>query len=80
MVKLTPKAARVLRGVTQAEMADYMGLNRATLSLKENGLSPFKAVEMEKYLTKLQMQDGDVDFVCSNRHEKIDKNGDVHNK
>lgn len=76
MVKLTPKAARALREVSQREMADYLGINRATLSFKETGKSPFKADEMEKFLQKLQLQDGDVDFVC---HE-CPKNGDIHNK
>lgn len=70
MVKLTPKAARVLRGVKQQEMADYLGINRTTLSRKEGGEVQFKADEMEKFLRKLQLQEGDVDFICRGCHKK----------
>lgn len=70
MVRLTPKAARALRGVTQKEMAEYLGINRTTLSRKEGGEAQFKADEMDKFLSKLHLADGDVDFVCHDCHKK----------
>lgn len=64
MVKLTPKAARALRGITQEEMAKRIGISAVSLNRKENGMRDFKAPEMEKFLQVLDLQDGDVDFVC----------------
>ena len=77
MVKLTPKAARVLCGINQQEVADYIGTNSATLSNKETGKSQFKASEIEKFLRKLQLQEGKVDFSSSKctKNENTDNAG-----
>lgn len=70
MVKLTPKAARTLRGITQEEMAKRIGLSTVSLGRKENGVREFKASEMEKFLQVLDLQEGDVDFVCHDSSKK----------
>ena len=47
-LQVTPKAARVNKGLTQADVAQYMGVSVDVIKRIEAGKRPLKVTEMEK--------------------------------
>ena len=47
-MQVTPKAARVNKGLTQADVAQYMGVSVDVIKRIEAGKRPLKVTEMEK--------------------------------
>lgn len=60
MVKLTMEAARVNAGFTQEELADRLGISRATVNSIENGKTEVKPVFLYAFCHLVGISEDDI--------------------
>lgn len=60
MVKLTMEAARVNAGMTQAELAEKMGVSRATVNNIENGKMEVRPVYLYAFCHVVGVSEDDI--------------------
>lgn len=60
MVKLTMEAARVNAGLTQAELAEKMGISRATVNNIENGKMEVRPVYLYAFCHIVGVSEDDI--------------------
>lgn len=57
------KSKRVLKGISQSEMAERLGISLVTYNKKETGKIEFKRDEIEKIAVILELSISDVDEI-----------------
>lgn len=70
MERFTVEQARLIRGISQDEMADYLGICKNSYVLKEKGKRRFYVDEAMKFCQKVDIPWDNLLFFCPDVPEK----------